>query len=632
MFRKFFLSFLILSFMSILVSLLSPIIGLGFKDNYFFYKYFDISRNEQFKLSIIVFFISTIGLFNSQLKNFGSNYLLNTKTRSAIEDIKNFILQALVIKSNEIYLLFFGLISQLLYFVYIPILFECDAASYYNSAKELLPFLEGSYNFDRGPFYPIYLILTGSIFPGTLIINLIIQFILGVVSGVVFYRMSILFCSKNIAFVASIIFIISGLSLFGAKQILPYQFFIFFFMVSMLFLIKVLKSFEKKDIYAFYFFVTFCLFVRWELQILLILGTIFMYVFAPKKIYGIITYSCLSSFLLIFFYTFLKFIATGNSEHIGRIHMHSGSQIFWNVYSAAYPVKNNFGDVRNISLVSKNNGPNTQKLYDIILEVIEKDYKVVESEKVWLSEEKVYNSQSLDPLEKSAYFQLYEKFGKDTVSLVNSMFHVGDYYKINEGNNGFYTPFIVRHLKSQIGPREAQKLLWKVSYEAIINNLNIYLKRRIFNFFSFANFDLYSKSFYGFSTEYVTISQPFNLGNCAKSLLPSLAMKEYTFERKIYENLPFLDNFKKISSQKRNYYRTFFGLTFFLITIIFLFLKNHNKKILFCLITYNLAHMSLLTLLAGGAFTKYEVIVMIMKILIFFCFISGFREIKKNYK
>ncbi len=538
------------------------------------------------------------------------------------------------------------MILQTVYFFYIPILFECDAASYFRSASAILEIFSGDniagYNYDRGPFYSVFLILSGGIFPGTLKIILLVQFFLGVFSGVLFYRINCLFCSQRIAFLSAIILLFSGITLYGAKQILPYQFFIFSLLVCLYYFLKFLKNNEKIDLYFFYFFICIAIFIRWDLQLLFLLATIFLLIKnLKKKLFFNVLLSSGFVFGLMFFYTFLKFLATGNEDHLGKIHMHTGSQLFWSVYVSAYemPIEK-----VNTSLVYLQNGRNTKIIYDVLLKKLKNNEEIVESERSWLSGEK-YSSNRVNTVAESysskeqtyknqnnAYYQLYEKFKGNPKGLVDSMFHSDGYLSNNIHINGFYIPFIIRNLKKELGESKAQDLLLKASIEAIWNHKKLYFNRRLHTILSFTNYYHMGSGnwdFYSIKQEYSTIAQPFNLANCAGDVLSNQTMKEYEFDRKLYNNIPFVENFKKISSISRNLCRMFFGPVFFVLSIIFLFVRNKNSPILIFLIPYTWAHIFLLTLLAGGSHTKYEVIILILFILSFFYFISGFKKIQK---
>ena len=85
-------------------------------------------------------------------------------------------------------LIFISLIFQFIYFLYVPICFECDAATYYNYAKAFVLYPGAYVNFDRPPLYPLILFLSGSVIPGSFIGIFLIQFFTGIISVIVFYK------------------------------------------------------------------------------------------------------------------------------------------------------------------------------------------------------------------------------------------------------------------------------------------------------------------------------------------------------------------------------------------------------------------------------------------------------------
>ena len=125
---------------------------------------------------------------------------------------------------------------QSLYLLFIPLGFECDAATYYQYAKAFL-LQEGFYvNFDRPPLYPLMIVFSGAVLPGTFLGLIILHAFFGVASVILFNRILLFFCSKSSAFWGTLVLIFSGIAFSNAKLIMAEQSFIFFFLLSIFFL------------------------------------------------------------------------------------------------------------------------------------------------------------------------------------------------------------------------------------------------------------------------------------------------------------------------------------------------------------------------------------------------------------
>ena len=106
-------------------------------------------------------------------------------------------------KNESIFLKIIIIISfffQSIFFIYIPICFECDAATYYNYAKAFILHPGAHVNFDRPPLYPLMLLISGTVVPGTFIGILILQFISGIASVTIFYKLLNLFSGRFFSF------------------------------------------------------------------------------------------------------------------------------------------------------------------------------------------------------------------------------------------------------------------------------------------------------------------------------------------------------------------------------------------------------------------------------------------------
>ena len=523
-------------------------------------------------------------------------------------------------------LIFISLIFQFIYFLYVPICFECDAATYYNYAKAFVLYPGAYVNFDRPPLYPLILFLSGSVIPGSFIGIFLIQFFTGIISVIVFYKILNFFLNNFFSSIFTFFFIFSGIAFVYSKLILAEHLYLLSMLISFYFFIKIFfTNDEPKSISFFYLATLISTLIRWESLIIFIIGSIFLILYflrnlihLKKTLLLILVFST-----TLFTLTILKAIVKKDISYVGSLTERSGQQLFWTMYRVEIDFAKETCDSNKTlcemlslsghmnstgqTLINKNNGEYSLIFYETLIKEIAKDP----------SKTHLYKKN----YDKDEYYRLYGKYEGDPKGLVDNMFNSDARDRV-----GRYWTFIVPFLENKIGKIEAHSLLKNVAKEAFLANPVI-----LFKFFDKSlywlgiNFNgvLTNKDYFHNLfriTEY--IDAPFNLADCAKNSLSEHLFSEYKLDRFIYEKLNYVDDFKKISSTMRNIIRCIFGVAFVFILFLIIFCKKRVRIQLLFFSSILCGSIFLLVIFSGG--TRQEVLTIPVMILVTSIFLSNF--------
>lgn len=142
----------------------------------------------------------------------------------------------------ECLIFFFGLSYALYWLMVSPIQYTGDSEGYLGVARMLVgKFPSGIPPIFRTPGYPILLILTGAVIPGTFIPLLITQALLASLIPLIIYRM-LLSYDQRIAFIGSIVAILSGTTTTHVSQIMSETLFTALLFVGLGLAIKIIRE------------------------------------------------------------------------------------------------------------------------------------------------------------------------------------------------------------------------------------------------------------------------------------------------------------------------------------------------------------------------------------------------------
>jgi dolichyl-phosphate-mannose--protein O-mannosyl transferase len=169
-----------------------------------------------------------------------------------------------------ILLLILSIIIQVIFLLVNVIGFECDAAMFYNYAKAIILIGRSASDY-RPPAFPLFLLMTGQVWPGTFLVTLLCQSLMGVIMPILVYKVLKHF-GNSLAFVGAIFIIFSTISYNYSTLMLSDQLFGFTFLLSIYFFTNFFFEKDDSDFRWFLVISLVCTFTRWEGIFLLING------------------------------------------------------------------------------------------------------------------------------------------------------------------------------------------------------------------------------------------------------------------------------------------------------------------------------------------------------------------------
>lgn len=512
------------------------------------------------------------------------------------------------------FLLALVMLTSLAHLIFIPITFECDALTYLNNAKA---FMGAAHPLDdyRPPLYPFILILTGVVFPGSVILLVALQWLIGVASVYIFHRSLKTFGFRPEVYLASATFAASGIPFAYAKFILAEQFFIFFFLLSIYFFCNFYKSKKVEFFYKFYLFGLLATLTRWDGMFLVLGGTFFILAINRNdRIYRAVFATLLMSVFLFFSYSGLRVLYKRDISIFGTIQNGTDRQLFWRLYTIRPPnleIENDIPPTPK-SIVNISNGPNTRLLASIILNHIKDHPESVEMQRSSLDQ---IPSPQTGETTGGIFNELYGRFNKDPERIVENMFNASLY---DNHSTDYYSFLIIQTVVNEFGIVRGEQLLRKVNVEAIFASSTFsrlaladalsYLGIGLKGIKAISSGQLELSDIFPFWGKYHLISSEFNIAGCARNGMNTHLWTEYTLDRSVYDGIPkeILNNFQNFSSWGRNVVRTLFGLLF-LIGLTTILLRGRRSVV--CVFFYGITSFLIIFYgtIAGGAYQRYEV-------------------------
>ncbi|MGQ0675341.1 MAG: ArnT family glycosyltransferase, partial [Rhodospirillales bacterium] len=474
-------------------------------------------------------------------------------------------------------LLFLGAVCQAVYFVAVPLTFECDAASYYSFAQSILR-RGGSYSHYRAPGYPLVLALSGAVWPGTFIPLLLLQALLGAAMPAIFYR-CLYGMSRRAALAGALMLIASAIPFTAAKLILTEQLYTALVLLAVMCLAQYHDRGDPRWAYRFALVALAALFVRWEAQFLVgfgLLGLMAMSLGRPRRLrYAVLAAGFVALCLVGYSAARAVFI---DPALFGSLQNSSGAQMFWRMYSLGdlpfpgaeqHPRPGPAGAedaARFPQLVRTSNGPATQRLRDIVAAYARKNpdtYRGMKDQLARLPEDK-------DGPTGWIYEYSFGRFDGDPEALADNIFSA-PFFLATEP----YVYYVTGIARSELGIVEADRLLRDVAIEAVrahpkslltmFVDLPFQITGTMLQIVEQAARDPLNPAAWAELPHYrgrlTYVDVPFDAGGCASSILPQRMMAEYRFDRDS-RHAGFADAAIAVASFGRNVLRPIVGLTF----------------------------------------------------------------------
>ena len=325
---------LVLGGCAILAAVAAPYIGLGLKEDFFFYRLAGWSRSEVFSLGIFS------GLAGLALVLLSLMRWINTWPWMA--DKFRWIQAYLALppaaapysfnRRDQKILLAAAALFQVIYLFIIPLNVECDAATYFNYAKYILGTEGGTYTHYRPPGFPVFLIATGQLLFDSFIGTVIAHAAMGILLPVLVYR-SLAPMSRRAAFTCAAVYILSTMPFIGAKLMLAEQLFTFLMIGVVYGFSRYYFSRDPRFIYLVIFLGLAMMFTRWGGATLLLFTAITLVIVAYRET-GHLRHLALALSVVVATtgsYSFWRSHVLNEPTLFGSLHNFAGQQMFWRV-------------------------------------------------------------------------------------------------------------------------------------------------------------------------------------------------------------------------------------------------------------------------------------------------------------
>ena len=445
-------------------------------------------------------------------------------------------------RRDQITLLAAAVLFQTVYLLIIPLVFECDAAMYFNYAKSLTGAEGGGFTYWKGPSFPAFIAVTGQVLFHSFIGTIIAHAVMGVFMPVIFYRI-LAPVHRRAAFIAAAVLIFSTAPFFLAKMMLAEQLYTFLFITMLYGFSRYYFVRDVRFIYLAVFLGFAAFFTRWEASFPFFasIGVFFLIARTQQNHLRHLVLAVAAVAVLGTSWSAARSYAINNDLSLtGSFHNWSGRQSFWYLYLGHEPHLRQWETIlgwreaRGASLPSNKNqkthryvrpenGPATQRLWEVLLDAVTERPESYRNRRHGLDTA----HQLPDYPTRGYYWEYFGQFEGNPEALVDSIF---------KNPNGFYSAYMADQVKIQIGLKEMDGLFKSVVIETFITQprlIPIFLLKGTAHLFSLFGVDI-EKSFsntaahnwrsyfpvMAYWAENPWVNAEYNIGNCAESSLP----------------------------------------------------------------------------------------------------------------
>lgn len=536
----------------------------------------------------------------------------------------------LVSNRYVVWLLLFSMFFQAAFLLASPIGFECDAAMFYNYAKAII-FIGRSASDYRPPAFPLFLLITGQIWPGTFLITLFLQLVMGILIPILVFQ-TLKHFGNSFAVIGAILTLFSTISYNYSTLILSDQLFGFIFLLAIYYFTCFFFENRERDLRWFLVASLVCTFTRWEGIFLLINGMMYIsYRYCKARRFKAIILLNFSILMLFFFYTVARAGYFHDVKMIGSLQNGSGLQLFYRAYTGDYPAfqknkpRNNQslssaknGDLdqgNSVQFVSVSNGPSTQKLKEIVERFAGENPDSYRKLKPFILNLPISNSYD------DSYETLFGRFDGQPKKMAEHIFATP-----SSNLNSQYLFYINRAVKASLGTVDGDKLLVSSAIETFVANPIIVFSMfndslsilgvDLFNLLSGINQSSFSENMnrlFPYWGRYHYDWLDFDLAKCASNSLSSHMIDELKLSYKLADR-KFNSVIVDIASFNRNLIRVTLGISLILLgwTLVF----SRNRLYLCVLVGTFLPMIVIYGVYIGGAYTRYEVATIPLMIII----------------
>ena len=615
---------------AVLAAVAAPYIGLGLKEDFFFYRLAGWSRSEVFSLGISSGLAGlALGLLSLMRWINIWPWMAEKSTRfRAYFALPQASAPYLFNHRDQKVLLATAALFQVFYLVAVKSVFECDALMFFNYAK-LLSGQEGGYLYYRAPGFPVFLILTGQTFFNTFAGTVFAHALVGILTPLIVYR-TLSPVNRYLGLSAAGLLIASSIPFAHVKAMLPQQFFMFLVVCSIYFFSRYVFTKQHKFIYLTILVSFFALMTRGEALLLpfILGGGLLALMWREKLLWGEknqARHFILSLVLVLGMfatYSGARSVFLNDLTLFGSLNNFSGRQLFMTPY---FMRKNRLFEYRDIlgipqkgntqeSLIQPENGPASRRFHELLVEIYSdpQPYRML---KPFLSMKALKH---MDPAHfidteinkvTTVYDFLFGQFDGRPEDLARNFFQ---HPNIN------YFDHVWRKLDEKIGISQADKLMREVTMEATARNPDLFLVvvRTAFRYFGidlFTTLQMYTGSqpfkilriFVPLSSvpPYVILKpEDFNLHNCAGSL-PTNMFAEHKWDYFASRPPIFNQALHNMQTVVRNFLRNAVGAVALLSWWALVFSR---QRILLMVVALSVLSMVAALSLANGISFRYE--------------------------
>ncbi|MBL6933859.1 MAG: hypothetical protein ISR48_00435 [Alphaproteobacteria bacterium] len=478
--------FLVFGCGAILAAVAAPYLGLGLKEEFLFYRLADLSRSEIFSLGI---FSGLAGLMLAR-KNImrlinGWPWVADKSQRLQAYFASPSAANSFNRRDQKI-LLTTAILFQAFHLVALRGVFECDALTFFNYAESLSG-QPGAYSYQRGPGFPVFLVLTGQTFFNTFAGTVFAHAIIGILSPLMAYR-ALSPINRILGLSAAGLLIVSSLPFAYVKAMLPQQFFMFLVVCSIYFFSRYFFTKQHKFIYLTILFSFFAAMTRGEALLLpfILGGGILLLMRREKLLWGEKGQGLHFIFSLALVLGMFATYSGARSVHLndlslfGGLNNWSGRQLFLQPYyvrtGRLFAYRNILGTSQEkkpqISLIQPDNGPASRRFHELLVEIYSdpQPYRALEP------------LLSMEVSNREAGVAHFDDAGTDkVVTVYDLLFGQFDGRPKDLARNFFQSPnmtyfdHVWRELDNKIGISQADKLMRDVAMEAIARNPDIFI-------------------------------------------------------------------------------------------------------------------------------------------------------------
>jgi hypothetical protein len=385
-------------------------------------------------------------------------------------------------RRDQLILLVAAILSQAIYLFIIPLVFECDAAMYFNYAKSLLGIEGGGYTYYRAPGFPVFLIATGQFLFDSFIGTVIVHAAIGVLMPILAYR-SLAPINRCAAFICASVFILSGMPFLAAKLMLAEHLFAFLIVGMIYSFSRYYFSRDPRFIYLVIFLGIASMFVRWGGLIPLLLVSTTLAILAHKET-GHVRHLVLALSVAVSVtgsFSYLRSQLLNEPALFGSLHNMTGRQMFYRVYSEIIsstmewrqllelpePDDENIlpdfyalhqysptKQARRLNQVTLTNGPATRRLNELVVTIATENPDGYRKLKPMLDKAHRWPEQP----EQDYYQENFGRFEGNAEVMAENFF---DHPSV------FYADYISSELNLKLGIAQTDALLKKVVVEAV---------------------------------------------------------------------------------------------------------------------------------------------------------------------